>query len=344
MTQQKILITTGLPYANGDLHLGHIIEQTQADIWARFQRLQGNMCYYICGEDAHGTPVMLLAEKLKTTPEALIKEYYEKHLKDSAGFLIHFDAYGSTHSEVNHECVNIIYKRLKAAGHISTKTIEQAFDPEKKLFLPDRFIKGTCPRCGAEDQYGDNCEECGATYSPMDLKNPRSVLTGVTPVSKPSEHFFFEVAHFEDFLRNWVQTKGHVPEAVANKLQEWFQEGLHAWDISRDAPYFGFQIPDAQDKYFYVWLDAPVGYMSAFKTFCDAQHHSGVSFNEFWEKEATGKIYHFIGKDVAYFHSLFWPAMLKGADFQIPSAIYVQNAETIFHPPIFSLAYFQNFC
>ncbi|MCD6047897.1 MAG: metG [Gammaproteobacteria bacterium] len=357
MAKRKILITTGLPYANGDLHLGHIIEQIQADIWARFQRLQGNTCYYVCGEDAHGTPVMLLAEKLGKTPEALIAEFKESHLRDSKGFLIQFDEYGSTHSESNRELVYDIYQKLKAAGHISTKTIEQAFDPVKNIFLPDRFVKGACPRCGAEDQYGDNCEACGATYSPMELKNPKSVLSGATPVSKASEHFFFEIAHFEGFLKQWLQTDQHVSTPIANKLQEWFEQGLQAWDISRDAPYFGFQIPDVQDKYFYVWLDAPVGYMSTFKKLCDPKCQPNVvpnteipvpgaanvchpavlelsaatalSFDEFWGNGSTAELRHFIGKDIVYFHSLFWPAMLHGAGFRTPSSIHVHGYLTV---------------
>lgn len=326
MSKRKILITTGLPYANGDLHLGHIIEQIQADIWARFQRLQGNTCYYICGEDAHGTPVMLLAEKVGKTPEALIAEFKENHQRDSRGFMVQFDEYGSTHTDVNREFVYGIYKQLKAAGHISSKTIEQAFDPDKNIFLPDRFVKGTCPKCGAEDQYGDNCEVCGATYSPMDLKNPKSVLSGATPVSKTSEHFFFEIAHFEEFLKQWLQADQHVSTPIANKLQEWFEQGLQAWDISRDAPYFGFQIPNVEGKFFYVWLDAPVGYMSTFKTFCDTQK---IDFAEFWQSESATELRHFIGKDIVYFHSLFWPAMLQGSGFRAPSAIHVHGYLTV---------------
>ncbi len=323
MAIRQILVTTGLPYANGDLHLGHLIEQIQADIWARFQRLQGNECYYICGEDAHGTPVMLLAEKLGKTPEALIAEFHQRHLQDAQGFLVHFDAYGSTHTDANQLLVEDIYAKLKAQKHISTRNIEQAFDPIKNIFLPDRFVKGACPRCGAEDQYGDNCEQCGATYSPMELKNPRSVLSGATPVSKTSEHFFFDITHFEAFLKEWLGTSGHVSTAVANKLQEWFTQGLQAWDISRDAPYFGFKIPGTENKYFYVWMDAPVGYLSILKKAIPEK------FEAFWALTSKAEVYHFVGKDIFYFHTLFWPAMLKGGGFRTPSSVYVHGYLTV---------------
>ena len=322
MTKRKILVTTALNYANGDLHLGHLIEQTQADIWARFQRMCGNDCYYICGIDAHGTPIMLMAEKLGKTPEAMVAEFQKRQRKDAEDFLIHFDHFGSTHDHENHLMVTAIYDALKINGYITSKEIEQAFDPEKKMFLPDRFVKGACPRCGAPDQYGDNCEQCGATYSPLDLKNPRSVLSGATPISKKSHHFFFDLPQFETFLKTWLKEKKPVQAAVVNKLQEWFEHGLQAWDISRDAPYFGFKIPETHDKYFYVWLDAPVGYLSIFKEFCIK---SEKSFEDFWNPDAKTEVIHFIGKDIVYFHALFWPAMLKGVGYREPSQIAVHG-------------------
>lgn len=326
MSQRKILVTSGLPYANGDLHLGHILEQIQTDIWARFQRLRGHECFYICGEDAHGTPIMLLAEKLGVTPKELVTTLQKKHLTDSQGFLIAFDEYGSTDTEQNKKYVVEIYQKLKTANAIFSKTIEQAFDPEKNLFLPDRFVKGDCPRCAAVEQYGDHCEQCGATYSPLELKNPRSVLSGATPIAKQSEHFFFDVGQFSTFLQDWLQHGNHVSTPIANKLQEWFTAGLQPWDISRDAPYFGFEIPDAPNQFFYVWLDAPVGYMSTFKTFCEKKQ---INFDEYWRQDDITELYHFVGKDIIYFHTLFWPALLKGADFRTPTAVYAHGYVTV---------------
>lgn len=326
MSHRKILITSGLPYANGNLHLGHILEQIQTDIWARFQRLRGNSCFYICGEDAHGTPIMLLAEKLGVTPETLVAEFQKKHLADAQGFLIAFDAYGSTDSKENEYFVTDIYEKLQTKKHIFSKTIEQAFDPEKNLFLPDRFVKGDCPRCAAPGQYGDHCEQCGATYSPLELNNSRSVLSGATPIAKQSEHYFFDLSHFSEFLQQWLHTYQHVSAPIANKLQEWFVAGLQAWDISRDAPYFGFKIPGSNNQFFYVWLDAPVGYISTFKNFADQNH---VAFDDYWHDDKTTEVYHFVGKDIINFHALFWPALLEGAGFRTPSAVYAHGYLTV---------------
>jgi len=326
MSQRKILVTSGLPYANGDLHLGHILEQIQTDIWARFQRLRGNSCFYVCGEDAHGTPIMLLAEKLGVTPKSLVLEFQKKHLADSHGFLIAFDAYGSTDSPENEYFVTDIYEKLKSKKHIFSKTIEQAFDPEKNLFLPDRFVKGDCPRCGAPGQYGDHCEQCGATYSPLELNNARSVLSGVAPIAKQSEHYFFDLNYFAAFLQNWLHTNQHVSAPIANKLQEWLVSGLQAWDISRDAPYFGFKIPGSNNQFFYVWLDAPVGYIATFKNFADQNH---ITFDDYWHDDQKTELYHFVGKDIINFHALFWPALLEGSGFRTPSAVYAHGYLTV---------------
>ncbi|MBA3581690.1 MAG: methionine--tRNA ligase [Gammaproteobacteria bacterium] len=321
---RKILVTSALPYANGHIHLGHLVEYIQTDIWVRFQKMRGHDCLYVCADDAHGTPIMLRAQKEGITPEALIENYNIAHRRDFAGFHINFDNYYSTHSPENREFASLIYKSLKQAGHIETRTIEQAFDPKANMFLPDRFIKGECPRCGAKDQYGDSCEVCGATYSPTDLKNPVSAITGVTPITKASEHYFFKLGNFEKFLKKW--TAQHVQSEIANKLNDWFEDGLQDWDISRDAPYFGFEIPDAPGKYFYVWLDAPIGYMASFKNYCD-QHN--LNFNEYWDRNSTTELYHFIGKDIAYFHTLFWPAMLEGANLRLPTAVYCHGFLTV---------------
>ncbi|MFL0795884.1 MAG: methionine--tRNA ligase [Cellvibrionaceae bacterium] len=327
MTQaRKILVTSALPYANGSIHLGHLVEYIQTDIWVRFQKLRGNTCTYVCADDAHGTAIMLKAEQLGLTPEQQIANVKAEHEKDFADFLIEFDNFHSTHSDENRELSSEIYQRLKANGHIASRTITQAFDPEKQLFLADRYIKGTCPKCKAEDQYGDNCEACGATYSPTDLINPKSALSGATPVEKDSEHFFFTLPAFESFLKEWT-TAGHVKPEVSNKLQEWIDGGLQEWDISRDAPYFGFEIPGEKDKFFYVWLDAPIGYMASFKNLCDRTE--GLDFDEYWKKDSDTELYHFIGKDIVNFHALFWPAMLHSAQYRTPSQVCVHGFLTV---------------
>ncbi|EIJ41718.1 protein containing C-terminal region/beta chain of methionyl-tRNA synthetase [Beggiatoa alba B18LD] len=325
MTQRKILVTSALPYANGSIHLGHLVEYIQTDIWVRFQKLIGNTCYYVCADDTHGTAIMLRAEKEGITPEALIERVRQEHMQDFSDFAIGFDNYYSTHSPENKEFSNLIYCRLRDAGYISSTSVKQAFDPVKNLFLPDRFIKGECPRCGAKDQYGDNCEVCGATYNPTDLKNPVSVLSGVTPIEKESEHFFMNLGQFEDFLKTWTSS-GTLQAETMNKLNEWFTAGLRPWDISRDAPYFGFEIPEQPNKYFYVWLDAPVGYMASFKNLCEKR---GLDFEEFWSADSQTELYHFIGKDILYFHALFWPAMLHGAGFRTPSSIFAHGFLTV---------------
>ncbi len=322
---REILVTSALPYANGPIHLGHLVEYIQTDIWVRFQKLHGHRCYYVCAEDTHGTPIMLKAEQEKTTPEELIERIGTEHRADFDDFLIGFDNYYSTHSEENRHYAGLIYRRLQKAGHIETRTITQAYDPEKEMFLPDRFIKGECPRCGTADQYGDSCEACGATYSPTDLGNPRSVLTGVTPVKRESLHYFFRLGDFEQTLKNWVNA-GHIQAQMAHKLTEWFEVGLKDWDISRDAPYWGFEIPDAPGKYFYVWLDAPIGYMASFRNLCD---RTGLDFDAFWNPDSEAELVHFIGKDIAYFHTLFWPAMLQGAGFRVPTAVHCHGFLTV---------------
>lgn len=325
MTTRKILITSALPYANGPIHLGHLVEYIQTDIWARFQRLQGNECHFVCADDAHGTPIMLRAEAEGIKPEELISRVSKEHQADFTGFNIKFDHYHSTHSNENKELSAYIYNQLKEKGHISRKTISQFYDTEKEMFLSDRFVKGTCPKCKTDDQYGDNCEACGATYDPTELINPKSAVSGTTPIEKDSEHLFFELANFEEMLKNWT-TDGHLQSQISNKLQEWFETGLRGWDISRDAPYFGFEIPGETNKFFYVWLDAPVGYMASFKAYCQK---SGLDFDEFWSKDSTTELYHFIGKDIIYFHSLFWPAMLDGAGFRKPTAIHAHGFLTV---------------
>ncbi|MDH5694561.1 MAG: methionine--tRNA ligase, partial [Gammaproteobacteria bacterium] len=330
MTQakRKILVTSALPYANGSIHLGHMVETIQADIWVRFQKMRGHECYYVCADDAHGTPIMLRAESEGITPEQLIERIGEEHRADFKGFLIGFDNYHSTHSEENKELASLIYTRLRVGGHIVTRTIKHAYDPEKNMFLPDRFVKGECPRCGAADQYGDNCEVCGATYDSHQLKNARSVLTGATPIQKASSHLFFKVDNFSKMLDDWMEGKlnseGKAPlvSEVIHKVREWFEAGLHDWDISRDSPYFGFEIPGNLGKYFYVWMDAPIGYMASFKNFCDEEEKD---FDEFWKEGSKTELYHFIGKDILRFHTLFWPAMLKGANFRTPSGVFVHG-------------------
>ncbi len=324
-TPRKILITSALPYANGPIHLGHLVEYIQTDIWSRFQKMRGNDCTYVCADDAHGTPIMLRAQAEGITPEQLIAKSSEEHQADFAGFNIDFDHYHSTHSDENKHFAELIYTRLKDKGYISRKSISQFYDPEKEMFLPDRFVKGTCPKCGAEDQYGDNCESCGATYSPTELVNPKSAVSGASPVEKDSDHLFFELGQFADMLKEWTR-EGHLQTQIANKIDEWLESGLRGWDISRDAPYFGFEIPGEKDKFFYVWLDAPIGYMSSFKAYCEK---SGLDFDEYWQKDSKAELYHFIGKDIINFHALFWPAMLSGADFRTPDAVYAHGFLTV---------------
>ena len=324
-TQRKILITSALPYANGPIHLGHLVEYIQTDIWARFQKMRGHECHYVCADDAHGTPIMLRARQDGITPEQLIADVSRDHQADFTDFLIDFDNYHSTHSDENKELSQGIYRTLRDAGHISTRTISQAYDPEANMFLPDRFIKGTCPKCGAEDQYGDNCEACGATYDTTDLKKPYSVVSGATPIKKDTEHYFFKLGDFESMLKEWT-TSGHVQSEIANKLKEWFDSGLKDWDISRDAPYWGFEIPDTKDKFFYVWLDAPIGYIASFKNLCDK---TDLDFDEFWKSDDKTELYHFIGKDIAYFHTLFWPAVLKGSGYRTPTKVFCHGFLTV---------------
>ena len=321
MSKRRILVTSALPYANGEIHLGHLLEYIQTDIWVRFQKMQGNECHYVCADDAHGTPIMLKADEMGITPEELIAGVSERHQADFKDFNIEFSQFHSTHSEENRYFSELIYSRLKESGYIKTRVISQAFDPEKEMFLPDRFIKGECPKCGAEDQYGDNCEVCGATYSTTELKNARSVVSGATPIEKDSEHFFFDLPQFEQQLKDWTKA-GHLQEEVSNKLAEWFEQGLQQWDISRDKPYFGFKIPGTEDKYFYVWLDAPIGYMASFKKLCD---NSDLDFDDFFAKGSDTELYHFIGKDIVYFHALFWPATLIGSNFRTPNAIFAHG-------------------
>ncbi|MEI7186260.1 methionine--tRNA ligase [Dickeya dianthicola] len=328
MTQvaNKILVTCALPYANGPIHLGHMLEHIQADIWVRYQRMRGSQVHFICADDAHGTPIMLKAQQMGVAPEQMIATVSQEHQQDFAGFNISYDNYHSTHSEENRELSGLIYRRLKENGFIKNRTISQLFDPEKSMFLPDRFVKGICPKCKAPDQYGDNCEVCGATYSPTELIDPKSAVSGATPVMRESEHFFFDLPAFSDMLQGWTRS-GALQEQVANKMQEWFDAGLQQWDITRDAPYFGFEVPDAPGKYFYVWLDAPIGYMGSFKNLCDKR--GDLNFDEFWRKDASTELYHFIGKDIVYFHSLFWPAMLEGSGFRKPTNLFVHGYVTV---------------
>jgi methionyl-tRNA synthetase len=324
--RRKILVTSALPYANGSIHLGHLVEYIQTDIWTRFQKMRGHECYYVCADDAHGTAIMLKAEQLGITPEALIAQVRAEHEADFGDFLIEFDNYHSTHTDENREMSSLIYNRLRDNDHIASREITQAFDPEKNLFLADRYIKGTCPKCKTDDQYGDNCEACGATYAPTDLINPKSAISGATPIEKASTHYFFKLPEFSDFLKKWTRA-GHVQDEVANKLGEWLESGLHEWDISRDAPYFGFEIPDAPGKYFYVWLDAPIGYMASFKNLCEKQQD--LEFDDFWKPDSDAELYHFIGKDIVNFHALFWPAMLTSAKFRTPTKVCVHGFLTV---------------
>ena len=319
---RKILVTSALPYANGSLHLGHMVEHIQSDIWVRTQRLLGTDAVFVCGEDSHGTPVMLQAEKQGLSPEEMIQNLQQEHHQDLEAFGVHYDNFHTTHSPENRELASTIYKALEEKGDIVKKTIKQAYDPVKNMFLPDRYVKGECPKCHAPDQYGDSCEKCGAHYSPTELKNPISSISGATPIEKESEHYFFCLENYESMLKEWTR-KGHLQQEIANKLDEWFQDGLKQWDISRDAPYFGFEIPDAPGKFFYVWLDAPVGYMASFKNLCSKR--ADLDFEEYWKADSTTELYHFIGKDIVYFHALFWPAMLSGSGFRTPDQIYVHG-------------------
>jgi len=321
MSKRRILVTSALPYANGEIHLGYMLETIQTDIWVRFQKMMGNECHYVCADDAHGTPIMLKAKEMELEPETLIEQVKIRHQADLNDFHIDFSQYHSTHSEENREISELIYNRLNDSGYIKKRIISQAFDPEKEMFLPDRYIKGECPKCGADDQYGDNCEVCGATYSTTELKNAKSVISGATPIEKDSEHYFFDLPQFEEELKDWIKA-GHLQDEVSNKLAEWFEKGLQQWDISRDKPYFGFKIPGTKDKYFYVWLDAPIGYMASFKKLCD---NSELNFDEFFGKDSDTELYHFIGKDIIYFHALFWPATLMGSDFRTPSAVFAHG-------------------
>ncbi|MFM4719018.1 methionine--tRNA ligase [Aeromonas bivalvium] len=324
---RTMLVTCALPYANGSIHLGHMLEHIQADIWVRYQRMRGHQVHFICADDAHGTPIMLKAQQMGVTPEAMIAAVSQEHQTDFAGFNISFDNYHSTHSDENRELAELIYGRLKAGGFIKARTITQLFDPEKSMFLPDRFVKGTCPKCKSPEQYGDNCDSCGATYSPTELIDPKSAVSGATPVMKDSEHFFFDLPQFEQWLSGWVRSSGAIQEEMANKMQEWFESGLQQWDITRDAPYFGFEIPGAPGKYFYVWLDAPIGYMASFKNLCNKR--GDIDFDSYWRKDSSAELYHFIGKDIAYFHCLFWPSMLEGAGFRQPTKVNVHGYVTV---------------
>ena len=334
-TQRKLLVTSALPYANGNIHLGHMVEHIQTDVWVRFQKMRGHECYYVCADDTHGTPVMLAAQKKGISPEDMIAQVREDHLADFTGFGIGYDNYYTTHSEENRELSSEIYKALKANGKIVSRTIEQLFDPEKQMFLPDRFVKGECPSCHAQDQYGDNCEVCGATYSPTELIKPFSAISGATPVLKESEHYFFRLGECEDYLKQWTagsttladgRVQAHLQPEALNKMNEWIEGGLQDWDISRDAPYFGFEIPDAPGKYFYVWLDAPIGYMASFK---NLSARLNIDFNEYFKADSQTELYHFIGKDILYFHALFWPATLQFAGLRAPTAVFAHGFLTV---------------
>ncbi|MEJ6113597.1 methionine--tRNA ligase [Aeromonas salmonicida] len=324
---RTMLVTCALPYANGSIHLGHMLEHIQADIWVRYQRMRGHQVHFICADDAHGTPIMLKAQQMGITPEEMIAAVSKEHQTDFAGFNISFDNYHSTHSDENRELAELIYGRLKDGGFIKGRTITQLFDPEKSMFLPDRFVKGTCPKCKSPEQYGDNCDSCGATYRPTELIDPKSAVSGATPVMKDSEHFFFDLPQFETWLAGWVRGSGAIQEEMANKMQEWFESGLQQWDITRDAPYFGFEIPGAPGKYFYVWLDAPIGYMASFKNLCNKR--GDIDFDSYWKADSEAELYHFIGKDIAYFHCLFWPSMLEGAGFRKPTKVNVHGYVTV---------------
>jgi len=323
-SKRKILVTSALPYANNSLHLGHLVEYVQTDVWVRFQRLRGADCIYVCASDAHGTPTMLRAEQEGVSPEALIERIAAEHERDFATYRISVDNYLTTHSPENRRLTETLYRRLRDAGHLTTKTVRQAYDEQKQMFLPDRYVRGTCPVCGKEDQYGDSCENCGATYSPLELKDAVSVVSGTPPSVRESEHLFFKLGPFEPALKEFVA--GHVDEGIARKLDEWFDAGLKDWDISREAPYFGFEIPDSPGKYFYVWFDAPIGYMASFANLCERK---GLDFDEYWGPDSDAELYHFIGKDIVYFHALFWPAMLLGAGYRVPTRLFVHGFLTV---------------
>ena len=322
---RRIVVTSALPYANGSIHLGHLVEYIQTDIWARSQKMTENECLYICADDSHGTPIMLKAKELEVTPEELIKKTYDEHVKDFKDFQIEFDNFHTTHSDENKKISEEIYKSLKDKGNIISKEIEQFYDNEAKMFLPDRFIRGECPKCGAKDQYGDSCEECGATYSPTDVKNPISTVSNTIPVKKKTEHVFFQLSSYESFLKDWMQNND-IQREIKNKLSEWLEGGLVDWDITRDKPYFGFEIPDLKDKYFYVWLDAPIGYIASHKNYCDKNEKN---YLDDWKEDSQTELYHFIGKDIAYFHGLFWPAMLEGAGLKKPNGVFCHGFLTI---------------
>lgn len=336
MTPRKILVTSALPYANGPIHLGHLVEYIQTDIWSRFQRARGHDCLYVCADDAHGTPIMLRAQAEGIEPEALIERVHAEHQRDFAAFGIEFDNYHSTHSDENRALSEHVYLQLKANGHVAQRVIPRPYDPVERMFLPDRYIRGECPRCSAPDQYGDSCEVCGATYTPMDLINPVSVVSQATPELRDSEQYFVQLNDFREMLEGWVGGTKDVPGVgarasvqpeIANKLREWFDAGLEDWDISRNAPYFGFEIPDAPGKYFYVWLDAPIGYMASFRNLCDKR--GDLDFDAFWGADSEAELYHFIGKDIAYFHTLFWPAQLHGSGFRVPTAVFAHGFLTV---------------
>ena len=322
---RKILVTSALPYANGSIHLGHLVEYIQTDIWVRFQKMQGNTAYYICADDTHGTPIMLMAEQEKISPEELVEKIHKEHSKDFEEFHVNFDNFYLTNSPENKELSEDIYKTLFKNNKILEKEIEQFYDPNKKMFLPDRFIKGECPKCKAKDQYGDSCEVCGSTYNPTDLINPYSVLTGASPIKKKTKHYFFKLSECSDFLLKWTKS-GTLQKEASNKLEEWFKSGLADWDISRDAPYFGFEIPDAPGKFFYVWLDAPIGYMASFKNFAEKNK---ISFDDYWKNNSESELIHFIGKDILYFHALFWPATLEYSGYRKPTKIFAHGFLTV---------------
>ena len=338
--RRRILVTSALPYANGPIHIGHLVEYIQTDVWVRFQRMRGAECHYVCADDAHGTPIMLSAEREGVSPDVLIERIGIEHRADFAAFLISFDNYYTTHSPENRECSERIYRNLSERGHVVARTIPRLYDPEREMFLPDRYVRGECPRCEAADQLGDSCEVCGATYDPGELRNPVSVVSGATPEFRDSEQVFVRLADFEPVLRAWVRETFHPPgegerrrvqPEIANKLEEWFAAGLEDWDISRNAPYFGFEIPDRPGKFFYVWLDAPIGYMASFENLCRRVRSEGgeLRFDDFWAAESCAELYHFIGKDIAYFHTLFWPACLHGAGFRMPSAVFCHGFLTV---------------
>ncbi|MFZ0218996.1 MAG: methionine--tRNA ligase [Candidatus Aquirickettsiella sp.] len=326
-THRKLLVTSALPYANGSLHIGHLLEHIQADIWVRFQKMLGRDCIFISGEDAHGTPVMLAAQQAGISSETLVNQIAEEHKRDLSAYYIDFDNFYTTHSPENEALITLIYQRMKHKGDVYSKIIQQAYDPKAQMFLPDRYVKGSCPCCKAPDQYGDNCEACGSTYSPLDLLDPKSTITDTTPIAKESEHYFFQLSNYADFLRNWITQGHHLAGEISNKLLEWFKEGLHDLDISRDEPYFGFKIPGTENKFFYVWIDAPIGYMAIFKNLC--LHRNDLNFDDYWSNTSSAELYHFIGKDIINFHAIFWPAILKSADFRTPTAIFVHGYVTV---------------